>query len=112
MAAVFIVLPLVYALEHRQKPKTVEVKLSHYGIQYGVLRIPYSDMRKFWILHDPPMLDELRILTNKRLHPEVVIPLVGADPSLVRELMVAQVPEWEGKKPSFLDVFTRFLKLD
>lgn len=111
MALVFIVLPLVYALEHRRKPKAVEVAISQYGIKFGVLKLPYSTIRRFWILHDPPYVDELHLLTSNKLHPEVTIPLMGIDPTLLRQYLVTQIPEWEGKKQSTLDILIRFLRL-
>ena len=111
MTAVFIVLPLVYALEHRKKPKVVEVVISPYGIKFGILKLPYSEIRRFWILHDPPYVDELHLLTGNKLHPEVTIPLMGANPTLLRQYLVTQIPEWEGKKQSTLDILVRFLRL-
>jgi hypothetical protein len=111
MGLVFIVLPAVLILEHRKKPKVVEVIFSPFGLKFGALKIPYSNLKRFWILHDPPYVDELHIMTTNRMHPEVTIPLMGVDPVQVRELLITQIPEWEGKKVSFLDTIVRILRL-
>lgn len=111
MALVFVLLPIAFLVEQRNKPKVVEVIISEYGVKFGVFRVAYSDIKSFWILHDPPYVDELHILTNQKMHPEITIPLVGTDPALVRQYLVTQVPEWEGKKQSFLENLTRFLRL-
>lgn len=112
MSAVFILLPLVYLLEQRHKPEVVEVKISHFGVRFGKIRVPYSDIKRFWILHDPPYVDELHLLVKNKAQPEITIPLVGTDPTLLRQFLVTQIPEWEGRKQSMVDVMTRFMKLD
>lgn len=111
MALVFLILPLVLFLEHRRKPKITNVLVSHWGIQYGDLQIPYTEMKQFWIHHHPPHVDELHIQTTRKMTPEVVIPLMGASPSLIRQYLVTQIPEWEGKHMPFIEVLTRLLRL-
>lgn len=111
MAALFGILPFVLVLEHRKKPQTVEVIFSHYGIKFGELKIPYSGVKAFWILHNPPFVDELHLKTDRKVHPEVVIPLMGTHPAFIRQYLVTQVIEWEGKELSFLDALVRILRL-
>lgn len=111
MAAVFIVLPLVYALEHRVHPKAVEVIISPYGIKFGPKRMAYSDIKGFWIYHHPPCVDELHIKLNNRWGTDVAIPLMGADPIQIRQYLVTQIQELEGQKPSLADHLVRFFKL-
>ena len=111
MLLVFLVVPAVFLMEHLRKPKTVQVTISPYGIKFGNTKLAFSEIRRFWILHDPPYLNELHILTNKRLHPEVTIPLLNLDPTIIRNVLVTQVPEWEGKNESLLDTIIRVCKL-
>ncbi|MEK9159975.1 MAG: hypothetical protein AAB383_04565 [Patescibacteria group bacterium] len=112
MMVVFIVLPLVLLLEHRKKPKAVQVIFSPYGVKFGVLRLPYSSLKAFAVLHNPPMTDELHLMTNRKSHPEVVIPLMGMNPATVRQFLVTQIPEQEGKQLTFLDALVRILRLN
>lgn len=112
MMIVFAVLPMVFLLEHRKKPKAVEVILSPYGVKFGVMRLPYTTIKAFAVLHNPPMTDELHLMTNRKSHPEVVIPLLGMDPARVRHYLVTQIPEQEGKELSFLDAIVRILRLN
>jgi len=112
MALVFALLPVVFLVEHRNKPEVVEAVISQFGIKFGVIQTPFSDIKSFWILHDPPHVDELHILTNQRWNPEITIPLVGTDPTVVRQYLVTQIPEWEGRKQSFVDTIVRILKLN
>lgn len=111
MGAVFVILPLVYLLQQRKKPQMQQVILSAYGIKFGMLKFAYSDIQKFWILHEAPHTEELHLLTNNRVHPEVTISLAGQDPALIRNFLVTQVREWEGKKQSAMDMIVKILRL-
>lgn len=111
MTALFCILPLVLILEHLKKPKELPVIISPYGIRFGELRIPFSHIRRFWILHNPPYLDELHLLTDNRMHPEVTIQLMGTDAALIRAYLVTQTLEWEGKNISTLELLVRLLRL-
>jgi hypothetical protein len=111
MAVVFLLLGFVVAIDLQRKPKMMAVMVSHWGIQFGDLKIPFTEIKRFWIYHQPPHVDELRLQTQSKIHPEVVIPLNGANPSLIRQYLVTQIPEWEGKHMSLLDVIIRLLRL-
>ena len=112
MLVLFIVVPVVYTMELRKKPKEVPVVISAYGIRFGDLRFAYSNIRSFWVLHEPPFEDELTLSTSQRLHPKVVIPLKkGVDVTLLRNSLVTQIPELEGQKKSLLDLVIRLLRL-
>lgn len=112
MMIVFLLVPLVLLLEHRKKPKMVEVIFSPYGMKFGALKVPYSSMRAFWILHNPPFADEIHIHTNRKVHHDIVIPLMGMNPGVIRQLLVTQAAEWEGKELPLIDVVIRVLRLN
>jgi len=112
MALVFALLPVVFLIEHKNKPQVVEVIISQFGIKFGIHQVPFSDIKRFWVLHEPPFVDEIHVQTNQRWNPEIVIPLAGADPTVIRQYLVTQVPEWEGRKQSFMDTLTRLFRLN
>lgn len=111
MALVFLVLPAVILLEQRKHPEMKEVIFSPYGIKFGTRKFPYSEIKKFWILHHPPHVNELHILTNNRISPEVTIHMMNIDPVLLRNFLITQISELEGKKEPFLETLVRVLKL-
>lgn len=112
MIMVFAIVPFILLLEHQKKPKVNEVQISEYGIRFGKILIPFSNVKRFWIIHNPPFVDELHLLTGSRSNPEIVIQLVGTDPVRLRQFLVTQAYEWEGKHLSFLDVLIRILRLN
>ena len=111
MMVLFSVMPLVLILEHRKKPRTVEVIFSPYGVKFGEMKIPYSNIRSFWILHQLPHVDEVHLMTNRKSHPEVVIQLMGTNPALLRQYLMTQLVEQEGKQISMIDLLVRILRL-
>lgn len=111
MAAVFLILPLVYVSQQRKKPVMKQVIISPYGIKFGDFKFSYSDIQKFWILHEGPHTEELHILTNNKIHPELTISLAGQDPAQIRNFLVTQIREWEGKKQSAIDMIVKILRL-
>ena len=105
-AAVF-----AYAVYHRQKPGNVGITISKIGIKISNHRIPYSNMRAFWIVYHPPFIQTLNIRTADALTPDLTIQLGDQSPVEIREYLVRQIPEWEGKHENFIDSLARFLKL-
>lgn len=112
MAIVFVLLPFVLVLEHRKKPDMVEVVISEYGIRFGEMRLPYSNIQNFWILHNPPFVNELHLETDNRSHKEFVIQLMNVDPTSLRQFLVTQILEREGKTLSFTEALIRILRLN
>lgn len=112
MTVLFAILPFVLILEHRKKPEQVEVLISSYGIRFGTTLLPFSNIKHFWIIHNPPVVDELHLLVENRTNPEVVIQLVGTNPTRLRQFLVTQAYEWEGKELSFLEALVRILRLN
>ena len=102
---------IAYGVYVRQKPKNVEIVVSEMGIKIGKYKIPYSHMRVFWIVYHPPFIQTLNIRTVDAFTPDIAIQLGEQSPVKVREYMVKQVPEWEGKHENFIDSLARLLKL-
>lgn len=111
MGLVFAILPIVILLEQRKHPEMKEVIFSPYGIKFGARKFPYSEIKKFWILHHPPHINELHILTNNRISPEITIHMMDVDPVPIRNFLITQISELEGKKEPFLETLIRILKL-
>ena len=111
MGLVFAVLPIVILLEQRKHPEMKEVIISPYGIKFGIRKFPYSEIKKFWILHHPPHVNELHILTNNRISPEITIHMMNVDPVLLRNFLITQISELEGKKEPLVETLVRVLKL-
>ena len=86
------ILGLIALAYAKQKPKLITVTLSDKGIHLEDLHIPYSHIRHFWIV-DNEHHKVLNIETTTYLNNEIGILLDGQDPELVREMLLAVLPE-------------------
>jgi len=99
-----------YYLQTHHPPKNIEIRLTEMGIYVGDRFFPYSNIKSFWIIyHDGVKTLNLRI--TRHYHSDIIIQFDGQDPVAVRQYLVGQIPEWEGKEESLSDIFIRLLKL-
>lgn len=111
MAVAFIVLAGVYAIAHHREPGRIPIQITTLGIAAGKTRIPYNQIKAFWLVYEPPHVKVLKLLTTDKLMAELTLQLDGQDPGEVRELLVKQVPEHEGRGENLVDVLIRVMKL-
>lgn len=102
---------IVYALDHAEPTKEIEIKISDYGIKIAEHGIPFSNIKSFWIIHYGPFFSKLYLRTYQHLMPEIGIELMDQDPAEMREFLTRHIVEWEGKQEGFMDMFTRMLRL-
>lgn len=108
---VIIVFCAVYYLHHFEHPHDVNIVISEMGIKVGKKVIPFRNIRAFWLYYLPGHVEVLNLLTTDSLFPEISIQLNGQDPVPVRNYLLKQIPEWEGKEESLLEAVLRLLKI-
>lgn len=111
MAIAFIVLAGVYAIAHHREPGRIPIQITSLGIRAGKTQVPYNQIKAFWIVYNPPHVKTLKLLTTDKLMAEMTLQLDGCDPGAVREQLLKQVPEHEGKGEHFSDTLIRVMKL-
>ncbi len=110
MAIALVVFAAVYYYIHNyHPPKTVTITISELGIQVGQQFYPYSHIQAFWIIYDHG-LKTLNLRVTGHWFADVIIQLDNQDPVDIRQYLVTQVPEWEGKQEKLGDMILRFLK--
>lgn len=106
-----VVLAAVYYWMHGFPPKDIDVKISKVGIKVNDKEYPYQNIDSFWIIYRPPHVKTLNLKSNSRFLPDISIQLNDQDPSEVREYLVSQIREQEGREEKFIDALVRILKL-
>lgn len=101
----------VYYLHHFEHPRDVDVVISEMSIKVGRKIIPFRNIRAFWIYYLPGHIETLNLLTTDALFPEISIQLNGQDPVPLRNYLLKQIPEWEGKEESLMEAILRLLKI-
>ena len=106
-----IVAVIAYTADHLESTPQITNKISEFGIKVGKEGIPYSNIKAFWIIYNPPYVSTLQIRTFNKTMPDISIDLDTQDPAKIREYLTRHVVEWEGKEESFMNLSTRLLKL-
>lgn len=107
---VMLVSVAVYYLLQRERPRNLEVKISDIGIKVGQRQYPFTRIKGFWIIYEPPFAT-LNISVSGDLAANISIQLAHQDPAVLRNFLLHKIPELEGKKESFLDLITKILKI-
>ncbi len=110
-AVAIIALVLVYYLAHLEHPKDVEIKISNIGIKVGSRKYPYSRIKAFWLIYEPPYTKTLNIRVSGEVISDITIQLDGQSPSPVRELLIEKIPELEGETEKISDILFRLFKI-
>jgi len=111
MGLAILVFAGVYEYTQRMHPpKIVDVHISELGVHVGHLFYPYSNIQAFWIMYKPG-LKTLNLRVHRQFYSDTIIQLMDEDPAQIRNYLVGQIPEWEGKEERLQDLILRLLKL-
>lgn len=111
MALAIITFAAVYHyIQTNHPPKDIAIAITELGIHMGEVFIPYSHINAFWIIYKK-QVKTLTLHVQGRLYSEVIIQLNGQNPSEVRNYLLTQISEWEGKDERVIDILLRLLKL-
>lgn len=91
-------------------PKDIAIIITELGIHIGELFIPFSHINAFWIIYSAHN-KTLNLHVKNRIYSEYIIQLNGQNPSGVRNYLLGQIAEWEGKQERFIDIVLRLFKL-
>lgn len=106
----FVLLITVAYLYAVKNPRILEHKITKTGIKAGNNLYPYKNIKKFWIVYQPPEVKTLNIETTAYLNNEVTIQLGNQDPVAVKLALRNYVPEDIDKEESLTDALGRKLK--
>lgn len=106
-----LVFAATYYLFHKEKPPVVTVKISKMGIKVGRHIFPYTSIKNFWIVYDPPLVKKLYLRMRARVQPDVYVSLEDVDPAELRHALSGHIKEAHGRTEPFADVLARLFKL-
>ncbi|MFH1533670.1 MAG: hypothetical protein ABID64_01955 [Nitrospirota bacterium] len=106
-----VVFAIVYYLVNREPTKDVEVSISDIGIKVGKRKYPFTRIKSFWLVYEPPYTKSLYVKVDGELVVDISIQLNSQDPSEVREFLIEKIPEKEGHNQSLTEIFSRLLKI-
>jgi len=111
MGLVIITLMIVYNYIDKNHPaKLIKIIITNMGIRVGKMFFPYQEIKAFWIIYTEHH-KTLNLSINGRIYSDITIQLNNQSPVEVRDYLINEIPELEGKHENFTDVISRLLKL-
>jgi hypothetical protein len=111
MALAVLVFTGVYQyINTKHPPKNIRIEISEMGIKVGEMFFPFSNIQAFWIIYENG-LRTLNLRVSKHFFSDIIIQLDDQDPVEVRQYLVGQIAEWEGKSEKVGDMLLRLLRL-
>ena len=94
----------------RRQPQQTLITLSGKGVTIGRDVYPFSNLRMFWILYEPPTVKTLNFETTNYLNHDISIQLENQDPNEIRELLLQYLPEDPHREEAYHEKLFRKLK--
>ncbi len=102
--------PVAFILLGSRQPKRVDYKLTQEGVEIGREKIPYNDLKSFWLV-DSQKQGLLYFEPVGFFNPLVIIQLGGAPAEKVEAFLLQFLPGKETAREAFSDWLLRVLKL-
>jgi len=110
MLFTLLVVLIVWLVISHQKPRTIKITLSGKGVALSENFYPYSMLKSFWIVYEPPEVKTLYFETTNYLNREIIVQLGEEDPNRVRNFLLQFLPEDLEREESYSDKLLRRLK--
>ncbi|MFZ5365238.1 MAG: hypothetical protein ACOZBH_03540 [Patescibacteria group bacterium] len=86
-AIILVLAAFISVLQQFQKPKQLTAAVTDMGIMVGDKLYPYAEIKKFWIIYNPPMAKLMYLDFNNPLKKTLPVPLEKVDPVKLREIL-------------------------
>lgn len=100
---------VLYLYSH-EAPTTRPIIITKLGVHFGHKYYSYHQLKSFWFINEPNY-QALVLEVADKLNSQLMIQLHGQDMSEIRDVLLKELPEDEGKEESLIDRFGRFLKI-
>lgn len=108
-AAFFVLIYVIILFFAGMKPKTITIKITSQGIHLGSTPVPYSELKKFWIVYDGDV-KTLNFENKAYLNRYMTIQLVDQNPLHVQEFLRDYLPEDLEQREQMSDKIARRLR--
>lgn len=88
----------VYYYLHSQDNPVIPVIISDIGVRVGSRVYAYTEIKTFWIDYYPPLVQDLHLVLKTEFKQDVTIQLHGPNPTEIRKVLSAYMPEWEERE--------------
>mgnify|MGYP001583413297 CR=1 FL=1 len=92
-ALIIILSAIILFLQSQQHPHKIPFKIAELGVIINTRFYPYSELKDFYVIYNPPEVKTLFIETKTSFRPRLRIPLMDEDPNEIRFAMREFLPE-------------------
>lgn len=110
-ALLFVLLLIVLFYFARKHPQTLHIHITHTGLKINNLKLPYQQIKSFWIVYDPPEVKTLNFETAAYLNRFLTLQLENEDPVQIRQFLLQFLSEDLDRGEYFTDKLSRHLKI-
>lgn len=86
-ALIVLMSAIVIYLSIASEPKRIKVVITDTGVLAGDQLYPYRDINAFWLVYEPPYVQQLYLQVKSVSRPQVAISVEDLNPNLVRETL-------------------------
>lgn len=86
-ALIILMVVVVYYMHFVRTPEEVQFAIFDNGLQVGHRFIKWRELKKFWILYDPPEVKKLYFSYKSSIRPYLSIPLDKQNPIELRKML-------------------------
>lgn len=106
---------LAFAVAHfvinRKPQRKITTEISELGITINKKFYPFSVIKKFWIICEPPHVNTLHLHIKGQLLGEIKLELENQNPETVRRALTGKVVELPNQHESVSEILLRILKI-
>ncbi|NTU69653.1 hypothetical protein HGB13_02385 [bacterium] len=106
---VFLLIGVLVFQYAEVKPKHISVTITNLGIVVGDKFFPFSEIKSFWVLYNPP-LKQLNFELTKRFSPVISVLIEGTDPVIIKDLLAPHIIEDDTRTEDLVDRVIRFIR--
>jgi hypothetical protein len=106
-STLFALLLIVTLYFSRQKPRKVKIKITGNQLQINEVKIPFDQIKGFWIIYNPPEIKALNFETTAYLNRYVTVQLADENPLAIREFLLNHLVEDMEKTEPLTDKISR-----
>ena len=109
---IIIMVTIILFIYHHKEPLEIQFIINRDGIEVGNKTYNFKELKKFWLIYEPPEVKNLYIDFKSTIKPTLVIPLLGQNPLQVRKILKEHLDEdLEKESESTSEALARVLKI-
>jgi len=86
-ALIIVLFAIIILLQEMRQPSKLDFAITDTGIVVGRRYYPFSELEKFWIIYNPPMVQVLYFEPKSAIKHRLHIPILDEDPQEIRSFL-------------------------